>query len=51
MSEAIEAYRNIASSSKFRENERMYVKIMHDEAQILRNVKRRREQRAKLNKN
>ena len=46
MSEAIEAYRHVSSSSEFRERERLWSRARHDEAQALKNAERRGEERA-----
>jgi len=46
MSAAVQAYRNVAASSEFREIARLRSKARHDEAQALNNA--RREERAKL---
>ena len=45
MSEALQAYRHVAASPKFREIERMRSKARHDEAQALKNAERRGEER------
>ena len=41
MSEAIQAYRHVSASSEFQEQERLWAKARHDEAQALRNAERK----------
>jgi len=41
MSEALQAYRQVAASDEFKEKERMWAKARHDEAQALYNAEQR----------
>ena len=44
MSEAVVAYRHVAASDEFKEIERMRSKARHDEAQVLKNAQRKRDE-------
>ena len=45
MSQNLQAYRHVAVSDEFKEKERMWAKVRHDEAQAISNAEKRGEKR------